>query len=163
MPTLKTHREIGFTCAMKNVFGLISKPWKYSYHNKLSEIIVAINKIIKSNIVIVDGIIASGKTPKKMGAIITGKDAYSVDVIVSDLVGFGSTKVPYLKLAKNEGFGTEDKIDIVEQTVKLSELKEDFPKYNYFLDRLLWKSELKALKLYIKLVGDILPPVLENV
>ena len=34
VPTLKTHREIGFTCALKNMFGVISKPRKYSYHNK---------------------------------------------------------------------------------------------------------------------------------
>lgn len=163
VPTLKTHREIGFTCAMKNMFGSIAKPRKYSYHNNLSRIIVAINKIVKSDIVLVDGIIASGKTPKKMGVILTGDDAYLMDVLVSDLLSYGSSKVAYLKLAKKEGFGKMDKIKIIEKSVKMKEVKNNFPKPNYFLDELLWKSELAALKIYARIVGDVIPPILDSV
>lgn len=161
VPTLKTHREIGFTCAMKNVFGLISKPRKYSYHPKLAETIVAINKIIKSDLVVVDGVIASGKTPKKMGVILTGDNAYSTDVVVADLIGYGASRVSYLKIAAREGFTQPGKINIIEKNTSLSEIKREFPKPNYFLDELLWKSELFALKLYAKIVGDVIPPVLE--
>jgi uncharacterized protein (DUF362 family) len=163
VPTLKTHREIGFTCAMKNIFGAIANPWKYGYHKALSQTIVAINKIVKSNIVIVDGIIASGKTPKKMGVIITGDDAYSTDIIVSDLLGYGASKVSYLNLAKKEGLAKPGKIEIIEKSIKYNEIKKAFPKPNYTLDEIIWKSELRALKLYAKIVGDIIPPVLDGV
>jgi uncharacterized protein (DUF362 family) len=163
VPTLKTHREIGFTCAMKNMFGSIAKPRKYSYHNDLSRIIVAINKLVKSDIVLVDGIIASGKTPKKMGVILTGDSAYLMDVLVSDLLGYGSSKVSYLKLAKKEGLGEMEKREIIEKSVKMREVKTNFPKPYYFLDELLWKSELSALKIYARIVGDVIPPILEGV
>ena len=163
VPTLKTHREIGFTCAMKNMFGSIANPWKYGYHNALSQTIVAINKIVKSNIVIVDGIIASGKAPKKMGVIITGDDAYSTDTIVADLIGYGASKVPYLNLAKKEGLEKKGQIEIIEKSIKYNEIKKAFPKPNYLLDKIIWKSELRALKIYAKIVGDIIPPVLEGV
>ncbi|MHA2052075.1 MAG: DUF362 domain-containing protein [Candidatus Hodarchaeales archaeon] len=163
VPTLKTHREIGFTCAMKNIFGSIANPWKYGYHKYLSQTIVAINKIVKSNIVIVDGIIASGKTPKKMGIIITGDDAYSTDKIVSELIGYRASKVPYLNLAKKEGLEIKGQIEIIEKSIKYNEIKKAFPKPNYLLDEIIWKSELRALKLYAKIVGDIIPPVLDGV
>jgi len=162
VPTLKTHREIGFTCAMKNIFGLVSKPRKFSYHKNLAETIVAINKIIKSNLIVVDGIIAAGKYPKKMGVIITGEDAYSTDVVVSDLVGYSASKVSYLKIAGNDDFFNKDKANVIENTAKIDQIKKDFPKPNYRLDELLWKSELFALKLYAKIVGDVIPPVLDD-
>jgi len=162
VPTLKTHREIGFTCAMKNIFGLISKPRKYSYHKNLAETIVAINKIIKSNAIVVDGIIAAGKYPKKMGVIITGEEAYSTDVVVSDLVGIGASKVSYLKIASKDNFFKKEKTRVIENTAKINQIKKEFPKPNYLLDELLWKSELFALKLYAKIVGDVIPPVLDG-
>ncbi len=163
VPTLKTHREIGFTCAMKNMFGSIANPWKFGYHKALSQTIVAINKIVKSNIVIVDGIIASGKATKKMVVIITGDDAYSTDTIVADLIGYGASKVPYLNLAKKEGLEKKGQIEIIEKSIKYNEIKKAFPKPNYLLDKIIWKSELRALKIYAKIVGDIIPPVLEGV
>jgi uncharacterized protein (DUF362 family) len=163
VPTLKTHREIGFTCAMKNMFGSIAKPWKYSYHKKLSETILAINKIIQSDIVIVDGIIASGKTPKKMGIIITGEDAYSIDVVVADLLGYGASNVPYLRMAKKEKIGKIKDIKINEKSAQIRNIKNDFPKPNYFLEKMIWKSELLALKIYAKIVGDVIPPVLDGI
>jgi uncharacterized protein (DUF362 family) len=145
------------------MFGSIAKPWKYSYHKKLSETILAINKIIHSDIVVVDGIIASGKTPKKMGIIITGEDAYSIDVVVAELLGYGASNVPYLRLAKKEKLGKIKDININEKSAKIMEIKNEFPKPNYFLEKMIWKSELMALKIYAKIVGDVIPPVLDGV
>ena len=52
VPKLKTHNFIGVTCAMKNIFGAISKPKKYSYHENIVNVIVAANKIVPSDIVV---------------------------------------------------------------------------------------------------------------
>ena len=163
VPTLKTHREIGFSCALKNMFGVIAKPRKFSYHNRLPQVIVAINKIIPSDLVIVDGVIVSGKTPKKMGVIIGGDNAYSTDLIAAKIVGYNSNSIYYLKLAKKENLSNGKVVDLLDINNKLEDLIKEFPKMNYTLDSILWKLELKALKLYAKIVGDIIPPVLEGV
>ena len=60
VPKLKTHDYVGTTCALKNMFGAISKPRKYSYHKMLSHVIVGVNKIVKSHITVVDGFIVKG-------------------------------------------------------------------------------------------------------
>ena len=64
VPKLKTHNFIGVTCAMKNIFGSISKPRKYVYHSNIENVIVAANKIIKSDIVVVDGLVVRGSCPR---------------------------------------------------------------------------------------------------
>ena len=161
VPTLKTHREIGFTCALKNMFGVISKPRKYSYHDRLSQTIIAINKIVNSNLILVDGVIVAGKTPKKMGVLIGGENAFSTDVIAAKIVGYSYNNISYLRLAKKENM-LNDGIDLVDKGNIFEQLKRDFPKMNYNLDRLMWNLELRALKLYAKIVGDIIPPVLEG-
>lgn len=67
MPKLKTHNFVGTTCALKNIFGAISKPRKYTYHKMISHVIVGVNKIVKSDIVVVDGLVARGLTPRNSG------------------------------------------------------------------------------------------------
>ena len=163
VPALKTHRTMGFSCALKNMFGAIAKPRKYSYHNMLAQTIVAINKIVASDIVVVDGIIAAGKVPKKMGIIITGDDALATDLIAADIVGHRPSKVSYLKLAKKEGIGSNPTPNIIELSTRLADLKKEFPKTNYVIENFLWRLQLKLLKYYAKIVGDVIPPVLEGV
>jgi len=46
IPKLKYYRLPKVTCAMKNIFGAIAKPYKFSYHPDLARTIVAANKII---------------------------------------------------------------------------------------------------------------------
>jgi uncharacterized protein (DUF362 family) len=143
------------------MFGVISKPRKYSYHDRLSQTIIAINKIVNSNLILVDGVIVAGKTPKKMGVLIGGKNAFSTDVIAAKIVGYNYNNISYLRLAKKENM-LNDGIDLVDKGNIFEQLKRDFPKMNYNLDRLIWNLELRALKLYAKIVGDIIPPVLEG-
>jgi len=161
VPTLKTHRTVGFTCALKNMFGAISKPRKYSYHKKLPETIVAINKIVRSDIIIVDGIIASGKHPKKLGIIIAGKDATAIDKYVSKLIGFKNSQIRYLTLAIKENLGDQKRPKIVADSDDILYIKKEFPKPNFFVEGRLWNFLLSMLRLYVRIVGDVLPPVLE--
>ncbi|HDQ15515.1 MAG TPA: DUF362 domain-containing protein, partial [Bacteroidetes bacterium] len=79
VPKLRTHSLVGMTCNLKNMFGAISKPRKFSYHKNLDATIVAINKLVKPDIYIVDGLIVSGKYSKKMGVILSGDDALATD------------------------------------------------------------------------------------
>lgn len=161
VPKLKTHNFVGATCALKNMFGAISKPRKYSYHKKISEVIVAANKIVKSHITLVDGLIVRGSCPKKLGVILAGNDPLATDFIAAKIMGFNPKGIPYLSLAAREQIGETKSIDLTEQNVKLAEVKKNFPHYNHLFHTVSWGLQLRMLRTYAKIVGDVIPPFLE--
>lgn len=158
VPKLKTHRAVGFTCALKNMFGAIARPRKFGYHGKLAETIVGINKIVDTDIVVVDGIIAGGKTPKKLGVLMTGNDALASDLTAAEVVGYKPSRVAYLKLAMKERIGDGNNLNIVANSVGLDDIKHEFPKQNHFLQQLSWNLQLKLLRFYSRISKDIIPP-----
>jgi len=162
VPKLRTHNFAGITCAMKNMFGAIAKPRKYVYHKTLSEVIVGINKIIKSDIIIVDGIIARGSSPKKLGVILAGDNPLATDFVAAKIMGFNPKQIQHLDIAEKEKIGNINKIDLIEDHITLNEIKKKFPAYNYFMHRLSWQLQLKMLKTYAAITGDVIPPVLEQ-
>jgi len=162
MPKLKTHSVAGITCALKNMFGAIAKSRKYVYHKMLSHVIVGVNKIVKSDISIVDGIIARGSSPKKLGVLVAGDNPLATDFVAAEIMGFSPREIQHLSMAEKEEIGRVDDVGIIEDSVKLTEVKNDFPSYNYFLHKGSWKLQLKMLKIYEAIVGDVIPPVLEQ-
>jgi uncharacterized protein (DUF362 family) len=162
VPKLKTHNFIGVTCAMKNIFGSISKPRKYTYHNNIVNVIVAANKIIKSDIVVVDGLICRGSCPKKLGVIMASDNPLTNDFVAAKIMSFNPKKVPYLTLAAKEKVGEAENISIIEDGVKLAEIKKNFPHYSHTVHSISWGLQLKMLKAYTAVSGDVLPPFLEK-
>jgi len=162
VPKIKCHSVVEFTCALKNMFGAIAKPRKYIYHGKLTYVIVGINEIIATDIVLVDGIIAVGKTPKKIGVIIGSDDALAADLVVAKAMGKSPSSIAYLKLAMKEKLGDFDSINIIENPVRLEDVEKEFPKQNYLFKKLSWKLQLQMLKVYEKITGDVIPPILEE-
>lgn len=161
MPKLKTHNLTGVTCSLKNMFGAISKPRKYSYHTMLPYVIVGVNKIVKSHIILVDGITVKGSYPKKLGVIMAGDNPLATDFIAAKIMGWNPKSVQYLRMAEQEQIGQTKDIALIEEGVKLAQIKNSFPSYNHFVHRLSWSLQLRMLRLYVAVVGDVLPPVLE--
>lgn len=162
VPKLKTHNFVGVTCSMKNIFGSISKPRKYSYHSNIHDVIVAANKIVKSNIVVVDGLIVRGSYPKKLGVILAGDNVLSTDFVAAKIMGFNPKKVPYLSLAAKEKIGETANISVIEDGVTLAEVKKNFPHYSHRMHTISWDLQLKMLRAYTAVSGDVLPPFLEK-
>lgn len=160
VPKLKYHRTIGFTCALKNIFGAIAKPKKYVYHNRLARTITGMNKIVRTNVALVDGVVVAGKTPKKLGVAMASDNAVACDFIAAKAIGCEPTRIEYLKLALKEKLGDVNDLYLTEDSVKLSEIRKDFPKQNFRVQKLSWKMQLKMLKMYARLTGDIIPPIL---
>jgi hypothetical protein len=71
-------------------------------------------------------------------------------------------KIPYLKLSHKENYNNIIEPNVYEINCNMEELKKDFPKQNFMLDSLIWKIELKALKIYASIVGDVIPPILSD-
>ena len=68
--------------------------------------------------------------------------------------------IEYLKLALKEKLGDVSDLCLTEDSVKLSEIRKDFPRQNFRVQKLSWKMQLKMLKMYARLTGDIIPPIL---
>ncbi len=162
VPKLKTHNFIGMTCAMKNIFGAIAKPRKFAYHDNLVNVIVASNKIVNSDLVVVDGLVVRGSCPKKMGVIMAGDNALSTDCIAAQAMSFNPKTVPYLSLAKKENLGSTENIQVIEDGIALDDVKKSFPHYSHRMHSISWGLQLKVLKFYTEASGDVLPPFLEK-
>lgn len=162
VPKLKTHNLTGITCSLKNMFGAIAKPRKYVYHQNLDEVIVGMNKLVKSDVCIVDGIIARGKHTKKMNLIMAGDDPLATDLVVARILGLNPAGIRYLRMAKRENIGRVGEIDIVEDDISLAEAKGLFPRSSHFLHKLSWGLQLKLLRLYSKISGDVVPSILKE-
>lgn len=162
VPKLKYHRQQGMTCALKNIFGAIAKPKKLVYHRDLSAAIVGANKIVKSDLVVVDGVISLGKFPKKTGIVLASDSAFSSDCTAAKIIGSSPRKISHLALAEREKLGDPENINLISDNVTLEEAAKNFPKQNYLLQKTSWKLQLIMLKTYAQIVGDTIPPVLRE-
>lgn len=131
IPKLKTHFETQMTVCLKSLIGcLVGRENKKKVHSSLIKNILKLNKAIKPDLHIVDGLIAMEGTgpslgePKKIDTILIGTNPYLVDMVASKIAGYGDfTEIPVLKEAFDQG-----KID--EALIKEYE-KADVKGYNF--------------------------------
>jgi len=159
MPKMKIMSHTTISCAMKNLFGCIAAPRKIVYHPILDHAIVGMNKLLRPDLTLMDGIVALSQFPVKMDLIVAGLNPFSVDWTVSKIMGYNPSRIKHLRLAEREGLG--DPENIVLKGHDISELRKMWPHVNTL--RLKWqnKLQLKLLRTYSKLVGDVIPPFLE--
>jgi uncharacterized protein (DUF362 family) len=160
VPKLKIMKIVKITCAMKNLFGCIGTSRKVVYHKFLNEAIVGINKILRPHLTIVDGIVALGRYPTKLGLLMAGTDPFEVDWVASQIMGYKSSSVKFLEIATKEGLGNPENVTV--QGEKVSEFAKIFPKEGITSTGFLWSLQFCLLKTYQRLVGDVIPPVLEE-
>lgn len=147
------------TCSLKNLFGCISKPRKVEYHSRLPEVIVGVNKLVRPSLTVVDGIVALGKRPVRLGIVIAGTDNLAVDFVAANVMGYDPWKVGYLRLAAEENIG--DVMDVIVVGENLENIRRLFPRRNRFVFKTVWGAQLSLLRLYTKISGDVVPSVLE--
>lgn len=117
MPVLKGHCQTNITCALKNMKGCIPNKEKRRFHTMgLHKPIAYLNKILKQNLIVVDGIIGDlnfeeGGNPIQMNRVIVGKDPVLVDSYVAQLLGYDLEDIPYIKMAESIGVGSTNITD----------------------------------------------------
>lgn len=118
--TMKTHSETQVTLGMKNQFGLLPDKMKGRYHLKgMHKVITDINKVLPPAVTVIDGFIAMegrgpvGGDPVKMDTIIAGADVVATDATAARAMGFDPHRVPYIKMAHEEGLGEIDDIEVI--------------------------------------------------
>ncbi|MGB9937489.1 MAG: DUF362 domain-containing protein [Methanobacterium sp.] len=134
---MKTHGLTIFTCAVKNMYGVVPGPKKLEYHKEaqkpsdFDKLVVDIYSLSKPNLNIVDGIIGmdgagpSARNPKEMGMILTSTDGVAIDSYIYHVLGKGPLKVPTNKIAHENGVGNADlnKINVLGHE---PEVRDDF-------------------------------------
>jgi len=105
VPKIKYMSGVKITCALKNMFGCNTYARKFVYHRALNEAIVGINKLIKTDLVVVDGLIVSGKCTKRLDLVMSSEDPVAADAAASKLMGIDSKSVGQIVLASREGVG----------------------------------------------------------
>jgi uncharacterized protein (DUF362 family) len=110
MPKMKTHHWVGFTAAMKNLYGVIPGikygwPKNVLHYAGIPQTVFDINASLPKTIAIVDGIeCMEGDgpimgSPKHMGLVIIGTNPTAVDATVARLMDIDPAQVSYLRLA----------------------------------------------------------------
>ena len=112
---LKTHGYTTMTGAVKNLYGLVPGTTKVEYHSRypsaalFSQMLLDICGHVKPCFAIIDGIVGmegegpSGGRPRKIGALLGGRNAHAVDAAAARLIGLRPQQVTTLEAAAQRG------------------------------------------------------------
>jgi NAD-dependent dihydropyrimidine dehydrogenase PreA subunit len=125
---------------MKNLKGFIPGKQKHLTHLVgLDPAIVDLNKLIRSDLIVVDGIVGMegmmGPTwgsPVNLGLIIPGDNVVATDAVCCTLMGINLKEVKHLTLASKFGLGSIDlnKIELLGESLDKVSRKFDYPKHS---------------------------------
>jgi uncharacterized protein (DUF362 family)/Pyruvate/2-oxoacid:ferredoxin oxidoreductase delta subunit len=127
LPKLKTHAQMIYTGAIKNIFGCVPGIRKPEYHLKMLSVdnfammIADLHIMLKPVFTVMDAVVAMdgngprGGTPRALGFIIAGSDSLAIDSICARIIGLEPRNVPVLKYASLFGTGNIeiDKIEVI--------------------------------------------------
>ena len=125
VPKLKFMEQTTISCAMKNIFGCNPQSRKYKYHPRINEVIVALNKLMKFDIHILDGLIVSGNPVCKLDLVMASINPVAFDTAAARILGVNPKKVKHLMLAQNQGLG---QIQFIQKGESLETFANEYPK-----------------------------------
>ena len=143
------HAEL--SCALKNIYGCNPYPKKFEYHPYLDEAIVGLNKIMRSDLCLVDGRMVRGKFTKKLGLIMASKDPVAMDSVAARIIGLNPRRISHLVLAQKAGIGSINYVTVGETVEGFA---DRFPRRNIW-DDVRIKTALLALSVMKKLGRDV--------
>lgn len=122
LPILKAHASMVFSCALKNIKGVVQDAVHLQMHQQnLTMAMMDVWYACRADINIVDAVRpASGYSPHTpvpidVNCILGSYDPVAVDLISCDLVGIDANMVDYFKVAEEVGLGNtdRDRIEVV--------------------------------------------------
>jgi uncharacterized protein (DUF362 family)/Pyruvate/2-oxoacid:ferredoxin oxidoreductase delta subunit len=138
LPKMKTHSFMGFTGAIKNLYGIIPYGLRCSYHREFaktelfSQMLVDIFSCAPPHLNIMDAIEAmegegpSAGTPKKVGLILASSDAVSLDAVATKIIGLDPMQVLTTIHAAQRGLGIAklQEIEVLGENIQDTEIKD---------------------------------------
>ena len=115
---LKTHNLVEFSCAVKNMYGVLPGGVKPHHHFRkprfdvFLDVVLDVFGFVKPALAFVDGILAmegqgpTGGDPKHVGVVAGSKDPVALDAVLADVVSLPPVKL--LSMAGERGLGVSD-------------------------------------------------------
>ena len=129
LPIFKTHVTMVFSCALKNMKGVVQDRVHYQMHQtNLSVAMMDLWSVIKADLTIADmirpaeGCGPHSTLPFDFGCVVAGKDAVAVDATICRMVGLDTNKVPYFKTARERNIGKSSEKSIEIRGRKIEEV-----------------------------------------
>lgn len=129
----KTHDSFPATLALKNIKGVIAEEDKKKFHNlDLKQCIVDLNKVVKTDLAIIDGSIGMEGLgpiygdPVGLNLIISSFDVVLADIVASRVMGLDPLSIGYIKLALEQGLTGYSESDIELSGQKIEDVKKKF-------------------------------------
>jgi uncharacterized protein (DUF362 family) len=113
------------TCALKNLYGCNPYPKKFKYHLNLGETIIALNKAMPFDLVLIDGNVVFGNKAKRLGLLMASTNPVAIDSAAARIAGINPRTIKYLQLASKEGLG---QTFYFQKGVPLSYFEERYPR-----------------------------------
>ena len=147
IPKLKTHTFMGFTCGVKNFYGIVPGVRKAEYHKlaptpkDFSCLLSEIYRMVKEKLLftIVDGVYGlEGNGPslsgqkRKYGIIAGSQDTVMLDAFILDKMGIKTKNNILLKPLKEKKLGNTDLQNMIYVGDNVSEFNFDYSYYKIF-------------------------------
>lgn len=127
LPILKAHASMVFSCALKNIKGVVQDKVHIDMHQQnLTMAMMDVWWAVRADINIVDAIYAAGgysphtPVPEYIGCVLGSKDPVAVDRVCCHLTGINPDEVSYFKVASEVGLGaaTDEQIEVIGEKVE---------------------------------------------
>ena len=112
---LKTHGMMGYSGAVKNLFGTIPGTLKLEYHfshpdaTRFANMLVDLNEFWRPGLSLVDAVVGmegngpTAGTPRHVGVLLASPSPYAADVVAAELMGLDPAAVPTVAAAAERG------------------------------------------------------------
>jgi len=148
---MKYMLHVELSGALKNIYGCNPYPKKFEYHPYLDEAIVGLNKIMRSDLCLVDGRMVRGKHTERLGLVMASKDPVAIDSVAARILGLDPKRIKHLVLAQDVGIGSLNCETVGEAVANFA---DRFPRRDVW-DHLRSKTALLALSVMKKLGRDV--------
>jgi len=124
IPVMKVHMHTGVTLAVKNMKGCLWRRSKVDLHmlpptqgsedKSLNTAIADMASVLRPHLAVIDGTVGmeglgpSAGTPKALGVVVVGPDAFAADAVACCLMGKDPCDIPHLRIGAQRGYGILD-------------------------------------------------------
>jgi uncharacterized protein (DUF362 family) len=125
LPVMKTHDQLLVTLGVKNLKGVIPKPWKRNFHKMgVVKAIVDLSRVVPIDLTVLDAINAmEGLGPSfgdivPLNTVMASKDLWSLDLAASRVMGFELEELDYLKEGLKFGLFDPEELEVVGEPIE---------------------------------------------
>lgn len=129
LPVFKSHASMVFSCALKNIKGVVQDKVHYEMHKtNLALAMMDIWAVVKADLTIADliypaeGFGPHSAVPLDFGCVVASRDPVALDATACRMVGLDIDQVDYFAAARQRGIGVSDEAHITVRGKSVNEV-----------------------------------------